>query len=192
MNHPEREEWVPYLYGEAKPEDRQRLKEHLQSCSECRTEVDAWRQSLDCLDAWRLPRSRPRQEAFAPFLSWAVAAAGILLLGFGIGRLTAPKIDVQKVQALIEPRLREQLTQDFARLVHQELRQSSAATLAAANRQTDAAVAESAQVLYATFKRDLDTLAVNADLGLQRTEQQLVQLASDTQPLRIQNSSDHH
>jgi Putative zinc-finger len=180
MNHPEREEWVPYVYGEARPEDRRRLKDHLATCAECRAEVESWQQSLERLDAWKLPRSRPIREAVAPYFSWAAAAALVLVLGFGIGHLTAPKVDAEQ--------LRAQMREEFTRLVRQEVSKSADATLEAANRQTEAAVAESAQTLYAAFKRDLDTLAVNADLGLQRAEQQLVQLAGDARPA----SSDHN
>jgi anti-sigma factor RsiW len=184
MNHPEREEWVPYLFGEAKPEDRRRLKNHLAHCAECRAELENWQQSLKRLDAWRLPRSRPIREAAAPLFRWAAAAALVLILGFGVGRLTAPKVDAERMRV----QLREELTQ----LVRQEVSRSAEQTLEAANRQTEAAVAESAQVLYATVKHDLDTLAVNADLGLRRAEQQLVLLAGNAQPAGLQNPSDHN
>jgi anti-sigma factor RsiW len=184
MNHPEREEWVPYLYGEAKPQDRRRLKDHLANCAECRAEFEAWQQSLKRLDSWKLPRSRPIREAVAPFFRWAAAAALVLALGFGIGRLTAPKVDAE--------RLRAQLTEELTRLVRQEVAQSAERTLEAANRQTETAVAESTQALYAAVKHDLDTLAVNADLGLQRAEEQLSELAGDTQPANLQNPSDHN
>ena len=35
MNHPNREEWIPLLFGEAEPESKSRLEEHLRSCPAC-------------------------------------------------------------------------------------------------------------------------------------------------------------
>jgi len=192
MNHPQREEWVPYLYGEATPEDRRRLKEHLRNCADCRVNLEAWRQSLNCLDAWKLPRRPVPLESVMPFFKWAAAAALVLAVGFGIGRLTTAKPDAQQLQALIERRVRQELTEELTRLVRQEVRKSAAATLEAANRQTDATVAASNQALYLSVKHDLDTLAVNTDLGLQQAEQQLVQLASEEQPANLGIPSNHH
>ena len=39
MNHPKREEWVPYLFGEATPQTRDKLTEHLQNCPDCAAEI---------------------------------------------------------------------------------------------------------------------------------------------------------
>jgi hypothetical protein len=182
MNHPKCEEWVPYLYGESRPEARQQLKQHLQVCAECREQLEAWQRSLGRLDAWKLPRRRAFTESVAPLLKWAAAAAIVLGLGFGFGRLTASRADAERVRALIEPEIRRQLSQEFAQLVREETAKVTAATLAAANRLTEDTIAEYSQTLYAALKRDLDTVAVNADAGLQRTEQQLVQLAGYAQP----------
>src|SRR5437588_2561299 len=109
MNHPNREEWAPYLFGEAKPEARHRLTRHLQECADCRAEINTWQRSLHRLDAWELPdRPRPGGQLM-PLLRWAAAAAVILGLGFGIGRLGSGAVNAQRVRAAIEPELRKQL-----------------------------------------------------------------------------------
>ena len=90
MNHPQREEWVPYLFGEADTGTRQRLKAHLQDCAACREELAAWKRSLGRLNAWKLPRAKTPRESLEPVLKWALAATVVLGLGFGLGRFSGP------------------------------------------------------------------------------------------------------
>ena len=209
MNHPTREEWVPYLFGETKADARRQLNAHLKDCPDCRQEIESWKMSLGLLDAWKLPPVPRPAPSFAPLLNWAVAAAVVLLVGFGIGRLSA-KADVQKVRAAIEPELRRELTQEFARLTREEINKSASSTLAAAAQQTDQAMAvlgkeiedaraEDNRAIYAamdklesdsftqfvSLKKDVDTVAVNTDAGLRNTAQELVQLADYKQPAGV-------
>jgi hypothetical protein len=214
MNHPKREEWVPYLYGEAAPEDRQRLKAHLESCGECRGEIEGWKRSLGRLDAWKLPRARKADGMFVPLLKWAAAAVIVLTAGFGAGRLTAPRVDAGKLRAAVEPELRRQLSQELAQVVRDEVNLAAAATLTASGKQAGEMIAvyakalearrtEDSQAIHAALdrlasqrlddfvllKKDLDTVAVNTDAGLRQAEEQLVRLAGYTQPARIPKSS---
>jgi len=207
MNHPKHEEWVPYLFGETKPEVRRQLKEHLRDCADCRNEIESWQRSLGRLNAWKLPPTPRAVLTFAPILNWAAAAALVLLVGFGAGRLTAAKADVAKVRAALAPELRRELSQEFARYVHDELERSASATLAAAGQQTDQAVSLLAKALqdtraednrainaamnkleskslaqFVSLKKDLDTVAVNADDRLRDTAQGLVELAGYSKP----------
>ena len=208
MNHPKREEWVPYLFGETRSEARRQLKAHLKECAECRHEIESWQRSLGRLDAWRLPLIPKPAPALTPFLNLAAAAALVLLLGFGIGRLTA-RVDVEKIRAAIEPEIRRELSQEFAGLVREEVAKSASATLAASGQQTDQAMTLLAKALderwmednraiyaglekvesqsfgqFVSLKKDLDTVALNTDAGLRDTQQELVQLADYKQPLR--------
>ena len=93
------------------------------------------------------------------------------------------------------------------RFVHDELERSASATLAAAGQQTDQAVALLAKALqdtraednraiyaalnklesqsfeqFVSLKKDLDTVAVNADNGLKDTAEGLVELAGYSRP----------
>src|SRR5438093_1462722 len=74
MNHPKREEWTPYLFGEATPEARHKLAKHLQDCPDCAAEIAGWRRSLNQLDLWKLPR-RPARSAHGATarLKWGIA-----------------------------------------------------------------------------------------------------------------------
>src|SRR5262245_38032670 len=107
MNHPKREEWVPYLFGEAKSEVRPELQQHLQNCTDCRSEIDNWKRTVRRLDAWQLPKAARRREAFAPMFKWAVASTVILVLGLGLalGRLTSIGGDAAKLREAIEPQI---------------------------------------------------------------------------------------
>ena len=166
MNHPNREEWAPYIFGEAKPEARQRLTRHLQECANCRAEINIWQRSLNRLDAWEVP-DPPRPAAqWAPALRWAVAAGIILCLGFGIGRLSSASANAEKVRAAIEPEIRKHLLADFEK----KRAQDNQAIFAALDK------------LYISLKRDVDTVAVYTDAGLRQTEQQLVELVDYAQP----------
>ena len=172
-----------------------------------RKEIDGWKSSLGRLDAWKLPLIPKPAPVFAPFLNLAAAAALVLLVGFGIGRLTA-RVDVEKIRAAIEPEIRRELSQEFAGLVREEVAKSASATLSASGQQTDQAMTLLAKALderwtednraiyaglekvesqsfgqFVSLKKDLDTVAQNTDAGLRDTQQELVQLADYKQPL---------
>jgi hypothetical protein len=184
MNHPKPEEWTPYLFGEAKPNERRRLTEHLESCAECRDELAAWKHTLGRLDAWKLPRLRRAAPAFAPLLKWAFAAACLTFVAFGAGRLTAARTDAAHIRAAIEPELRAQLRQEFTRMLREQIDASSDTTLAAAGKQSE----EVAASWFLSLKKDLDVIAVNTAVGLRQTEQQIVQLADYRGPVSSSQS----
>jgi anti-sigma factor RsiW len=179
MNHPKGEDWVPYLYGEIKPDLRRQLKEHLEGCAECREELQNWKSSLHRLDAWKLPRTSARLDAIMPFMKWAAAALLVLGLGFGFGRLTARQSDLAKLRSQIEPGLRR----EFTEMLRREIDKSSAMTLAQAQRQAE----EVAAAYYALLKKDLDTVAINTDVSLQQAQRELMQVADFKQPAERQS-----
>jgi anti-sigma factor RsiW len=178
MNHPKREDLVQYLYGELKPDLRRQLNEHLQDCAECGEELQNWKRSLRCLDAWKLPRTNRRLDAVAPFLKWAAAALLVLGLGFGFGRLTARQADLEKVRAQVEPEIRR----EFAQMLRREIGKSAATTLAQAQRHSE----EVGAAYYALLKKDLDTVAINTDVSLKQAQQELLQVADYKQPAERQ------
>ena len=170
MNHPNHEQWVPYVFGEAGAKEKRILSEHLLKCDECRQEIAAWQRSLGRLNAWSLPPMPRRRasEGFVPIWKWAAAALlvlGIGLgLGFGAGRWNST--DANRVRLAIEPQLRQQLKQEFALMLQQQMERAESRRLED----------------YAALKADLDTVAVLTETGLRRAERQLVQLAGYAQP----------
>lgn len=174
MNHPKPEEWVPFIYGETTGQTRRTLQSHLESCAQCRRETDAWRQSMNLLDSWKVPRAkRPHALVAIPWFGWATATAVVLLCGVFLGRATAPKVDAEKLRTALAPEIRKELSAELAQLVRDETARTASLTLASSRRYTD----QIAQQLYFAVKKDVDTLAVNADASLRNTAQQLVQLA---------------
>jgi anti-sigma-K factor RskA len=187
MNHPKPEVWGPYVYGETKGSARRELSAHLADCGECREMVQGWQRTMRGLDAWKLPRAG-RVSPLVGRLRWAAAAACVLALGFGWGRLSAGRMDTEALRARLEPQLREELRQDLTQLLRQEIEHKAEVTLAAAGDQTQKLLtaytavnetrrAEELAQLYATIKKQLDTLAIN-------TQQGLVQLATYQPPTR--------
>ncbi len=202
MKHPNREEWVPYLFGEAAPESKHRLSRHLEDCADCRDELQKWKSSLGMLDSWKLPRPS-RSIRLLPQWNWALATACALLLttGFMFGRYLEAR-NLSALRASLEPKVRQELRSEFAQMLEQELAKSSSSVLAASKQQaqhllTDYATsaesrrAEEAQAFYTaltrvenqgasalvSLKKELDTLAVNTDAGLRLSQQELYQLA---------------
>jgi len=214
MNHPNREEWMSYLYDELTAEEHSTLAAHLAVCPDCKTRVNDWRSARRSLDAWQLPARPARVPLQRPLVRWAAAAALMIGIGFGVGRFATPATaNAGKIRAAIEPEIRQKLRQEFTQLLRDELDKAASATLAASGEQTkhwveDYAQAletkrtEESQAIYAALnkldsqrladlvllKMDLDTVAVQTDAGLRRARQELVQLTDYTQPANISNS----
>jgi hypothetical protein len=71
------------LYGEVDTAARARVEEHLAGCAACREEMAALRGVRRDLAAWRLPRARPSFTPRGIVVPRWLAAAALLLLGFG-------------------------------------------------------------------------------------------------------------
>jgi hypothetical protein len=192
MKHPEREEWVPFIFGEADAGRKRQLECHLDDCAECRDEVQSWQRSLGQLDSWRLPAVAKRRTNVVLLVKWAAAAAIVLSIGFALGRGTAAHVDTEKIRAAVEQNLRGQLTQ----IARDEAAKTALLAISAFSQKTETRRAADNRVIFAvlerletqhttdclTLKKELDTLAINADAGLRQTEEQLVQFADYSRP----------
>jgi hypothetical protein len=193
MKHPEREEWVSFIFGDADAGRRRQLESHLEDCVECRDEIQSWQRSLGRLDSWKLPPVAKRRANFVPLAKWAAAAAAVLSIGFAIGRGTAAHVDAETVRTAVERDLRGQLTQ----IARDEAAKTASLAIAAYSQKTDTRRAADNRVIFAvierletqhttdclTLKKELDTLAINADAGLRKAEEQFVQFADYSQPV---------
>jgi hypothetical protein len=192
MKHPEREEWVPFIFGEADAGQKRQLERHLDDCAECRDEIQSWQRSLGWLDSWKLPPVAKRRANFVPLMKWAAAAAVVLAIGFAIGRSSATHVDAEKVRAAVERDLRGQLAQ----IARDEAAKTASLAITAFSQKAESRRAADNRVIFAvlerletqhatdclTLKKELDTLAINADAGLRQTEEQLVQFADYSRP----------
>jgi anti-sigma factor RsiW len=192
MKHPEREEWVPFVFGEADASQRQQLESHLKACPECREEIESWQRGVGRLDSWKLPRTSEPRPSFAPLVRWAAAAAVVLSIGFGVGRATTARIDAEKVRASVERDIRS----EFAQIAREEAAKTATVAIKAFSQQAETRRAADNRIIFAVLdrletqhatdclalKKELDTVALNADAGLRQAEEQFVQLADTTHP----------
>lgn len=180
MNHPTREDLVAHLYGELPPERQTELTAHLGQCADCQKLAADWRGAMAELDAWQLPAPQPKRGrepetvVFAPFLKWAIAAC--LAIGFGFlgGRLSAPAPDAAALRAALAPELQRVSAAMDAKLAEDRLAVTEILKTMQTQRTED----------YASLRRALETLAVNTEDELQTAQQQIVQLASFTEPVK--------
>jgi hypothetical protein len=221
MNHPTREEWMAYLYGEAPEHAQSDAAAHLETCAECRANVAAWRDTMSALDRWKLSEGRPRPSA--ALIKWGVAALLMIGVGYGVGRLSASAAtDRKSLRAEVAQALRPMLESELKRKLHQELNGEIQTRLAAVHSQLtnalsgvatafSAANAETERLLaayeskrledyqallislqqsdsqrttdYESLRKELETVAILTQESLRRTHQDLVELASFSQPI---------
>ncbi len=175
MNHPSRDEFVPYVFGEAEPETRRRLRQHLAECAECRDEVERWKESLSRLDAWKLPRPAACAGVFQPLLRWAAAGAmagALMLAGFAAGRFSAPKPGLAEVRRTVAMEVRQQLHQELARQLDAKLANTTSDALAASGAQTRQLLAVYAQAEEARRAEQARAIAVALDQLDRRWQEQ--------------------
>ena len=183
-----------FLYEEAEPRARAQMRHHLSECAQCRSQLEEWKSSLQLLDRWQLPGVPRRVEAFPPVLNWALGLACVTLLaaGFSLGRLSFGAGTRSRNEARLIEQTKQELRAEFAQALREEISKAATATLAASTEQTQGMLADYNENVEArlqlekeqrvaaclALKRDVDTLAINADAGLQTTAQHLAQLAS--------------
>ena len=197
--HPTAEQWADYLYGELAPEARLELDAHARECAACQEQLAEWRATMGALDSWRVrPRAR-RLAVFTEYARWAVAAGLVLGLGWLGGRFAAPPApDVQRLQAELQPAVELALRGEFEARLRTELaaveqrHEDRLGEFARAWVTTRAEDQQNLLALYqrterqrrsehAALRRDLETVAVVAQDAIGNTQQQLTQLAVNTQ-----------
>jgi hypothetical protein len=88
----ERERLIDYIYDESGPEERRRVDQHLDTCEDCRREIEGLRQARRDLLAWGVPSQESVWRPFAPAQpiqwwrqvpAWSLAAAAgvVFMLG---------------------------------------------------------------------------------------------------------------
>jgi len=208
MNHPEREEWVPFLFGEAAPDARRKLAAHLQSCPQCAAKIESWRRSLGKLDRWQLPPALGRRsQVLVPTFRWAIAAALMLFAGVALGKLTAgSSLNREQLQAAIKTAVKTAVGQPRSETANSiaELDARLVRVSEAQNRQLLRAFTElfdqareqdRTSILavldrverehaadYVALRSDLETVASAADEQLRDARRRLVQIAATERP----------
>ena len=192
MKHPDREILAAYLYEELPPAQSGELESHLALCVQCRDQLESWKNVRKTLAAWKMPADSgsasapPWQPARRVRAQWKRAALGLaasilVLAGFGLARLTAPKPPDSAA-------LRESVT----RQVRAELRGELAAWAAEQTQRQDASQEALARALgrleeqrladYAQLRRDIETMAVHTQNAFLDTSDCLFRLAGGKSP----------
>jgi hypothetical protein len=120
MNHPNREEWMAYLYKELGRKRQAELKEHLKQCSQCQADVTVWRSVMKGLDGWRLPQQHRGTSRLGWSIRWTAAAVLLLVAGYAIGHIVEPRPpDVAQLrtslEASLEPAIRQNVVEQLNR-----------------------------------------------------------------------------
>ena len=95
------------LYGEADAAVRARVEAHLAECEACREEMAALRSLRRDLAAWKRPASRPSFTPRGVVLPRWLAAAALLLLGFGATLGATGYVSLRRALAAQEARAAE-------------------------------------------------------------------------------------
>lgn len=118
MNHPTQNEWLNYVDGEASPEDLKRLQDHLEQCPMCATEIAGWKRSVQKLRRLPVPAARQMRAGRSlkalnvySFIKWGLAAAIVLGVGFGFGRLSV--LRAASFQQSVAVHVREDLKREL-------------------------------------------------------------------------------
>lgn len=184
MTHPTREDWMSYLYDELTAARRAPLATHLQSCAECRAQMAVWQTAGRELSAWKIP-DQTRAPRRRPILQWAAAAALAALALVGATRLFSLSQEVQSLRAELqrhagaEGSAAKAAQAEAQRLIAeaaQQWEQKRAADQQAVLAGWQKLSAQQAQN-YATLRKELETVAVFSEAGLQRAQNQISSLA---------------
>jgi anti-sigma factor RsiW len=151
------------LYGEADAGVRARVEEHLAGCPACREEMARLRTLRRDLGAWRLPVARPSFTPRGVVLPRWLAAAALLLLGFGTALGAAGYVSLRRALVAQEERAGE-----LVRL-HREAVQALAAA-----REARPVALDSAAFLARLDARIEERLRANESRQGEQLEQRLV------------------
>lgn len=185
LNHPTRELWMDYLYNEISRKEKTALDAHLKSCGKCRADVQEWRAAMGMLDAAKAPGDAPPRSVPQPWLKWGIAAAIVLLLGFGIGRFTSPEgAQIKELRASLKSELRTELLAELGK--EQQVNFDQFKIDNAAQRELDKKTIyntmgnldSARQTEYASLRKELETVALLTQASFQQAQQQIVTLAS--------------
>ena len=199
-NHPTPEEWMSFLYGEDSPARHFELDGHLSSMSA----LEAWavpkrrtRWSPQPAVRWAAaavlvlglgfgigrassPSDAAIKQSHAAMQNEMKANLAAVQQEFAVSLLRQRAELAETIHAAVSQAASEE-TEDlftrFARLLD-ERRQSDQQSYVAALNEIKALHLNS----YSTLRQDLDTLAVNADDGLSRAQEQLMELATIARP----------
>jgi anti-sigma factor RsiW len=168
MKHPNREQWISFLYKECDPAEQTELATHLKVCPTCREQVDTWGNTTAALDTYKIERRAQPNWQTVPWLRWSAAAAALLAIGIGIGATVQARANPN--DALVAELRNRVEKSEAAQAETKKFLVELTQTIAENRAKDQAALLATAEQLQAT-RQDLETVALTA-------QSQLVRLAS--------------
>ena len=172
MKHLTDEERLAFVEGRASKE----TTDHVAECAQCAAEIQSWRRSIKRLEDLEWPARAPRRVSIhAPVFKLALAASIVLCVGFALGRFTGPS--AAEIKAAVKADVSRDLQNQLAAALRQQPKSEIDANtilglLTELRDQQDRN--------YVSLRKDLETLAANADARLQSTRRQILELAGGT------------
>jgi hypothetical protein len=173
MKHLNDEQRLAFLEGRADKE----TAAHIAQCAECAAQIQSWSHTIKRLEQFDWPpRSSRRAAIYSPLFKLALAASIVLCVGFALGRFTGPNTaDIQaRVKADIRRDVQQQIAAGFREQQTSEIDLN--VVLAAV-----AQLRDQQDRNYVSLRKDLETLASNADARIQFTRRQILELAGGTE-----------
>jgi len=173
MKHPSNEELIEFLYDELSPAKQTEIARHLNACDECRSQIASWDRVRGQLQTWKLPQpvTAPHRYGMAgSVLRWAVAAAVLLSIGFGLARHNAPNLAQirEEIRREVRGALKQELGIELARHVDETARCQESLRVVASR----IAELERQRIAdYSGLRGDVETVAI-------RTQEEFDRLAS--------------
>lgn len=172
MKHLNDEQCLAFLEGRADKE----TAAHVGDCADCATQVESMRRTVARLEHFEWPGRLPRRaNIHAPILKVAIAASIVLCVGFALGRFTGP--NAAEIKTALKAELSRDLQQQLASLRTESKPEINATTILALLSE----LRDQQDRNYISLRKDLETLASNADARLQSTRRQILELAGGAQ-----------
>jgi hypothetical protein len=184
MKHPTREQLVAFLYEDCDRAEKSETAQHLDTCAECRNQLQTWRATATTLHKYEVAPSLSLWERAGvkalrrSWLPFSAAAAALLAAGIVLGTHWQSRANSNQTQLVAELRQRVEISEQENAKTKKLLADLSESM--AENRAKDqAALVAVAQELQAT-RKDVETVAVLTEAGFKNAQNQLVRLANYT------------
>ncbi|HEY6226003.1 MAG TPA: hypothetical protein VI282_02665 [Verrucomicrobiae bacterium] len=184
MKHPTREQLVAFLYEDCGRAEKSETAQHLDTCAECRNQLQTWRATATTLNKYQVAPTvslwqRTGVKAFRrSWLPLSAAAAILLVGGITLGSTWQSRANSNQSQVIAELRQRIESSEQENAKTKKLLADLSDAV--AENRAKDhEALVAVAQEVQAT-RKDVETVAVLTEAGFKNAQNQLVRLANYT------------
>src|SRR5689334_10953251 len=110
MKHPTREQLVAFLYEDCDRAEKSETAQHLDTCAECRSQLQTWRATATTLNKfevaptfslWERAGVRALRRSWLPF---SAAAAALLAVGITLGTTWQSRANSNQTELIAELR----------------------------------------------------------------------------------------